>query len=126
MYNGQDLLMQVRMYEIRRRGPDRFPKVHVETSKPGGPYYLQPLVMFGLQRIVCSQLPPFFSGCAVLRYRTTLEHSMEHYFLLVHCKKQIKLQAWISAVRSKKQHISITYATNFRVMRSLTTLYFPS
>jgi hypothetical protein len=43
---------------------------------------------------------------------------------LVRCKKYINLSAWISAVRSKKQHISFPYTTDFRVVRSSKTCIF--
>jgi hypothetical protein len=37
----------------------------------------------------------------------------------VHCKKKLKGWAWISAFRSKKLDLFITYITHFRTFQSL-------
>jgi hypothetical protein len=64
-------------------------------------------------------------GFAVPDYRTTSELSIVNNFSFVFTvKKQPQLSPWISAVRSKKQNSSITYATDYRAARSQKTLCF--
>ncbi len=65
-------------------------------------------------------------GFAVPDYRSTAEHSIVNNFSFVFTvkKNQPQLSPWISAVRSKKQNSSITYATDYRAARSQKTLCF--
>ncbi len=56
-----------------------------------------------------------FGGPAVPEYHTTLEHFIVDPPTSVHCKKYLQLLPWVSAVCRKKQNVSITNTTDFRV-----------